>query len=414
MDCRIAFLAALAGSLLWTTPATAADLPAVRTSERNAVPECATPGRMMAFIKSRNDKLDPRLEKVAVEYMRRGEELGVRWDYAFFQMVIETGYLTFMRDRNRPGLVRPEQNNFAGLGATGKGEKGESFKDVPTGVLAHMQHLLMYTGEPIENPVAERTRKVMEWRVLDAWRAKIKGPMTFAQLAQRWASSSQYASAIEDLADRFYSEFCNIDDPNPEQVREARADALERAKRHAESVAEARPKPGIELARKAIEDGKQEGNDRRSALGGAFLARAGDAAKAENAAEEKETRSGGTPAASGTLNAPKTESESKSATVESKPSTVRTAAAAGALPKPSAPATKCRVWTASYGGQKAVLIRAQADGAVNYTVLDVHDGAEKREADAYIAAYAKGGAIAGEFPSQANALDKAFELCPEG
>jgi hypothetical protein len=50
----------------------------------------------------------------------------------------------------------------------------------------------------------------------------------------------------------------------------------------------------------------------------------------------------------------------------------------------------------------------------NYTVLDVNDGAEKREADAYIAAYAKGGATVGEFATSTQALEKAFQLCPEG
>ena len=36
------------------------------------------------------------------------------------------------------------------------------------------------------------------------------------------------------------------------------------------------------------------------------------------------------------------------------------------------------------------------------------------EADDLIAAYAKEGKITGEFASQTQALDKAFELCPEG
>jgi hypothetical protein len=47
-------------------------------------------------------------------------------------------------------------------------------------------------------------------------------------------------------------------------------------------------------------------------------------------------------------------------------------------------------------------------------VLDVNDGAEAREAEAFISAYAKNGAITGEFVSQSQALEKAFELCPEG
>jgi hypothetical protein len=85
-----------------------------------------------------------------------------------------------------------------------------------------------------------------------------------------------------------------------------------------------------------------------------------------------------------------------------------------ALAKPVAPATpKCHVWTASYGGAKAIIIKAQSETGINYTVLDVNEGSEKREADAYIAAYAKGGTITGEFSSQSQALDQAFELCPE-
>ncbi|MBO0765518.1 MAG: hypothetical protein J2P50_13140, partial [Hyphomicrobiaceae bacterium] len=75
---------------------------------------------------------------------------------------------------------------------------------------------------------------------------------------------------------------------------------------------------------------------------------------------------------------------------------------------------KCRVWTASYGGQKSIIIRSVVDQVVNFTVLDVNAGSEAREAEAFIAAYAKNGNIAGEYPNQAQALDKAFELCPEG
>jgi hypothetical protein len=85
--------------------------------------------------------------------------------------------------------------------------------------------------------------------------------------------------------------------------------------------------------------------------------------------------------------------------------------AAAAAPAPSG---KCRVWTASYGGSKAIIIKAVQEKTVNYTVLDVNEGTEKREADAYINAYAKGGQSVGEFTSQSQALEKAFELCPEG
>jgi hypothetical protein len=398
---------------LSSAAASAADLPPIRTSERNAVPECATPGRMMAFLRSRNEALDNRFDKIAVEYMRRGEELGLRWDYAFFQMVIETGYLTFKRDDRRASDVRPTQNNFAGLGATGKGQSGEAFKDVSTGVLAHLQHVLMYSGEPIENPVAERTRKVMEWGILNEWRKKIKGPMTFGDLARRWAgNSSEYAEAIDTHAERFYREFCGKADPNPELVQEARQ-RPEKPTVVTETTPENKPRStvsGVELARAAIEEGKSAGDNNRSGLGAAFLGRLGDGANQDPTKEAPAKQP--LPAASVTAKSERADGPQRNP----KSTPLQTASVGQAMPKPQAPTTqsKCRVWTASYGGQKAILITAQREGETNYTVLDVNEGTEKREADAYIAAYAKGGAITGEFSNATQALDRAFELCPEG
>jgi hypothetical protein len=87
--------------------------------------------------------------------------------------------------------------------------------------------------------------------------------------------------------------------------------------------------------------------------------------------------------------------------------------ARSAGPAPAAPGSKCRVWTASYGGQKAIIIKSTSDGMTNFTVLDVNEGSEKREAETYISAYAKGGAQVAEFSNQTQALDKAFDLCPE-
>src|SRR5262249_52734150 len=96
-------------------------------------------------------------------------------------------------------------------------------------------------------------------------------------------------------------------------------------------------------------------------------------------------------------------------------SSVRTASAATATVKgkaitetatPPAANQKCRVWTASYGGQKAMIIRSVIDQVVNFTVLDVNEGSEVREAEAFISAYARNGNIAGEYPTQAQALDK--------
>ena len=422
MKCWVV-LSALAAFALPSSLASAAELPPIKVSAQNQVPACVTPGRLMSFLTSRNDKLQAPLDKIAVEYMRQGEALGLRWDYAFFQMVIETGYLTHMRNGSRKGDVKPTQNNFAGIGATGRGAPGDSFPDMATGVLAHLQHVAVYAGDAVENPVADRTRKIIEWKIGEAVKRSAKGPVTYSDLARKWAANRDYADAIETHARRFYAEFCRKDDPRPELVAEARG---ETSQRRPETEAKS-PSPSVDLARRAIEDGKADGDNTRKSLGAVNLAKA---------AVEADTRLEASAVAKvapgyAILNAPKpdaptarpdrpidkAEKPDRTEKTSDRLGQVKTASAAGGALKQLAPpsaSAKCRVFTASYGGQRAVLIRATGDGGVNYTVLDVNEGAEKREADAYIAAYARGGAIAGDFTSQTQALDKAFELCPEG
>src|SRR6476619_2827683 len=105
--------------------AAAGSMPDIKVGARNAVPECVTPGRLIEYLKSRNPDLSPRFESVAVEYMRYGEKLGIRWDYAFYQMILETGALSY-RNGSRAGDVKPTQNNFAGLGATGAASRARA------------------------------------------------------------------------------------------------------------------------------------------------------------------------------------------------------------------------------------------------------------------------------------------------
>ncbi len=413
-------------------PAAAASLPDIKLSPSNSVPECVTPGRMLAFLKSRNADLNPRFESVPSEYMRQGELLGVRWDFAFYQMILETGSLSYRRG-NRSSDVKPSQNNFAGLGAIGGGEPGESFKDIPTGVRAHLEHLLLYSGEKLENPTADRTRKVQEWGVLTKWQARFTRPINFGDLAAQWApGSNSYARMLDGIAERFV-EFCEQPDPRPELAEAVRRDLRLAAAR-------AQQPSGAELARRAIEAGRAEKNERPSALGAqqtpaqrplAVAPPTGDKAspvpfKVLNPpVPEADGPAPAAAVADKVATAPK-EREGKARTAAQKsgaaePPAFQVASAAGAAKQaapaqaaPPAAGQKCRVWTASYGGQKALIIRSVIDKVVNYTVLDVNDGAEKREADAFIAAYAKDGTITGEFPSQTQALDKAFELCPEG
>lgn len=85
-------------------------------------------------------KVNSNALEIAQYYKKYGEILGIKWGYAFAQMIKETGYLKFGGD------VKPEQNNFAGIGATG-GVKGASFLTPELGVLAHLEHLFAYASK---------------------------------------------------------------------------------------------------------------------------------------------------------------------------------------------------------------------------------------------------------------------------
>jgi hypothetical protein len=192
-------------------------LPEIRISPSSGVPACVTPERLMHYLAERSPSLDARYRQIANLYKRHGESLGIRWDYAFFQMQLETNSLTYRRGNGEWGDVRPAQNNFAGIGATGGGVPGDSFPDISTGVLAQMQHLLAYAGQRVEAPVAARTRE-KQGDIIDASLA-LQRPVRFSDLTQRWAADRNYAKSIEVVATRFQEAYCKpgSETPPPQQ-----------------------------------------------------------------------------------------------------------------------------------------------------------------------------------------------------
>lgn len=361
--------------VLGTTPSHAVSLPAIKAASKNTVPGCATPGRLMKYLKSNNPSIRSKFGEIAVHYMRHGERLGLRWDYAFFQMLVETGFLRFNGD------VKWTQNNFAGLGATGGGVRGEKFSSVDDGVKAHLEHLLMYTGTHIDSPTADRTRKIQEWKLLAKWQKKFKSrSMTFKDMAGKWAPGSRgYPRDIEFVGEQFYSDYCRGADPNPELVAAARGtkSGSKQASKSASTtkVAQSTTKPSYNLGASKLTTGSSK---RANTVTTASTTKKTDNKKVAMLSD--------------------TDTSSKTAAKPSKADKTAT----------------CRVWSASYGGTHAALIKAVDKNVVNYTVLKVNDGRVQPEAKAYIHAYAKGGTLVKTFNNPDKALERAFELCPEG
>ena len=86
----------------------------------------------------------PTLKTFCEFYYKECEKEGIRAEVAFAQAMHETNFLRYGGD------VGIEQFNFAGIGATGGGAKGNSFESVRIGIRAQVQHLKAYANsEPL-------------------------------------------------------------------------------------------------------------------------------------------------------------------------------------------------------------------------------------------------------------------------
>ncbi len=85
--------------------------------------------------------INPGAPDLAKLYLSQSKKYNIRGDIAYAQALHETNFFRFTGD------VKPEQNNFAGIGATGGGARGATFPNASTGVLAHIQHLFAYASK---------------------------------------------------------------------------------------------------------------------------------------------------------------------------------------------------------------------------------------------------------------------------
>ena len=101
----------------------------------------ATAEQMKAYLKAKNPEAAQSVLGMVPLYLSEGEAEGVRGDIAFTQSCLETGNFRFSGS-----AVTLAQNNFCGMGVTGKGVKGNSFDTPQSGIRAQVQHLKAYAS----------------------------------------------------------------------------------------------------------------------------------------------------------------------------------------------------------------------------------------------------------------------------
>lgn len=121
------------------------------------------------------------VEKIVKYFWEEGAAEGVRGDVALAQSIHETGMFQFGGD------VIPAQYNFAGIGTTGGGVKGNYFKNARIGIRAQIQHLKAYAStKPLNNACVDPRFNYVNRGCAP----------TIAGLAKTWAYDPGYAKSI--------------------------------------------------------------------------------------------------------------------------------------------------------------------------------------------------------------------------
>jgi hypothetical protein len=129
------------------------------------------------------------VRSLAKLYIEEATAEGVNHDVAFAQMCLETGFLRY------GNLVKPEWNNFCGLGAIGPEQPGLVFPDPRTGVRAHIQHLKAYaTDAPLNQALVDPRYRYV----------KLGSSPGIHGLSGTWAADRDYSRKIENVLNRLY------------------------------------------------------------------------------------------------------------------------------------------------------------------------------------------------------------------
>lgn len=157
-----------------------------------------------AFVKTVN----PNAPLLGEYYLELGKEYSIRGDVAFAQAIHETNYFRFT------GVVKPEQNNYAGIGATGGEVRGATFATQEEGVLAHLQHLYAYANRrplPSSYPKVDPRFDLVTRGIAPGW----------FDLNGRWAvPGNQYGQLILKIYERMLEETITVKQEELEKMRD--------------------------------------------------------------------------------------------------------------------------------------------------------------------------------------------------
>ncbi|MFA5015643.1 MAG: PKD domain-containing protein, partial [Actinomycetota bacterium] len=145
-----------------------------------------TVDQLVKLFENRNSNKVLKARILAILYIQIGSLFNIRADIAYAQMCYETGFLEYTGD------VKPEQNNFCGMGAVGGGAPGNSFTSPKMGVIAHYAHLSWYYYQNHKNQYCSSQYDPRH----DNTHSRYTGDTTLGFLNGRWAPGSTYTNKI--------------------------------------------------------------------------------------------------------------------------------------------------------------------------------------------------------------------------
>jgi N-acetylmuramoyl-L-alanine amidase/PKD repeat protein len=154
-----------------------------------------TVDQLVKIFENRNSTKMDWARRLAPIYIQYGKLFNIRADIAWAQMCHETGFLEFT------GNVKPDQNNFGGLGSTDTGVPGNSFATEELGIIAHYAHLAWYYYPDHANEYCSNT---YDPRHFGSSHYNYTGDITLGFLNGRWAPGANYTDKIILFANQIY------------------------------------------------------------------------------------------------------------------------------------------------------------------------------------------------------------------